>query len=460
MPNLFKITRNGKRSACWHGKVRDGGRWQRVRLFTDMTASTRRLHDLQRDADQRAAGVVTPQMRHAGRPIVEHVADYLAAHRLKGVKPNTHAITANLLRRLVRECGWRTLADLTADGLRAFVTRLIDGGRTTSYGNKFVNTAKAFTNWLAQDQRLATNPLASVRRGNEATAAKNRARRPLDADELIDLLTHDRPDTGRNAWQRDALRRRQAAYAFAVYAGLRRGELADLRWGDLRLNAPIPFIQLRAEQTKNAKADALPLHPYLIAVLAGTTPGDDADAVVATVPDVKTIKKDLARCGIPFADKRGRRADFHALRHTLSTLLCEAGCSDVVRKALTRHADTTVNDGYTHARLREMADALGRLPSPLDAGREQAGVRATGTTGRDGGDHMRDHGGPNTAPNAGPRPAFSGGDRPKIGVASAARSAPQIRVSGGLALALAATGVDRHRGPPTLSGSRPDARAD
>ena len=159
-------------------------------------------------------------------------------------------------------------------------------------------------------------------------------------------------------WLRDALRQRQLAYAFAAYAGLRRGELADLRWGDLRLHATVPFIQLREEQTKNAKADALPLHPYLLALLAALPAGDDDDRVVQTVPDVKTVKKDLARVGIAFTDARGRRADFHALRHTMSTLLCEAGCSDVVRKALTRHADTTVNDGYTHARLRDMADAL------------------------------------------------------------------------------------------------------
>ena len=164
MPNLFKPTRNGKKSTHWYAKLRTDGQWRNVRLYTDKTASERKRQDLQRDADQRAAGVITPQMQHAGRPVGEHVDDYLAAHRLKGVKPNTHAITANLLRRLVRECGWRVLADITASGLRQFITGVMDGGCTASYGNKFINTAKAFTNWLVQDHRLAANPLASVKR--------------------------------------------------------------------------------------------------------------------------------------------------------------------------------------------------------------------------------------------------------------------------------------------------------
>lgn len=55
--------------------------------------------------------------------------------------------------------------------------------------------------------------------------------------------------------------------------GLRRGELRQLRWGDLHLAAPQPYVQLRAENTKNRKADVLPLHPDLAALLKAMMPG-------------------------------------------------------------------------------------------------------------------------------------------------------------------------------------------
>src|SRR6185295_10607092 len=150
---------------------------------------------------------------------------------------------------------------------------------------------------------------------------------------------------------------RRLKYAFALLAGLRRGELADLRWGDLRLHAPRPFIQLRPEQTKNGNADALPLHPYLLELLAALEPGEAGGRVVATVPDMKTMARDLLAAGIAgksdkpgegvrigpgeyiiIADKAGLRVDFHSLRHCYATGLESTGASRPTLKALLRHA--------------------------------------------------------------------------------------------------------------------------
>jgi hypothetical protein len=77
--------------------------------------------------------------------------------------------------------------------------------------------------------------------------------------------------------------------------------------------------------------------------------------------------KDLRKAGVEFTDEGGRRRDFHALRHTFSTNLDRAGCSHATRKALLRHADTDVTDGYSHARLAELAEAVKRLPVPAAA---------------------------------------------------------------------------------------------
>ena len=466
MASLFKTkARDGKKSAAWYGKVKADGQWRKVRLFTDKTASTRRLSDLQREADQRAAGVVTVEMGHAATPVKRHAADYLAALQLSGVKPDHHAITTNLLNRLVADAGWAALADITADSLRAFVTRLLAGGLTVSYGNKFINVAKAFVHWMLRERRIGADPLAGVKRGNEKRAKKRRARRPLHEHELVALLAAEVADTGRNLHARRSLVERRLPYALAAYAGLRRAELADLRWGDLRLHAPVPFVQLREEQTKNGKADALPLHPYLLGLLRSADPGDEDAPVVATVPDIKTLKKDLARVGIDFADAKGRRADFHAFRHTLATNLSAAGCSETNKRAMMRHADESVTDGYSHARLAELADVLARIPSPPDApgAADQRAVR-TGTDGPFGpagrADHIADQSGPNSGPNGGPRLALTGGDGRAEGFRDGGGPNAQVAYTGGLRQPPASSDPDN--APKSLHRKelRPDTQAD
>src|SRR5687767_9169133 len=52
-----------RESTHWYGKVAAGkGRWRTVRLYTDKTASQRRVAELQRLADRRDAGAVTAEV--------------------------------------------------------------------------------------------------------------------------------------------------------------------------------------------------------------------------------------------------------------------------------------------------------------------------------------------------------------------------------------------------------------
>ena len=74
--------------------------------------------------------------------------------------------------------------------------------------------------------------------------------------------------------------------------GLRRSEPLALRWGDMRLSAPHPFIQLRAEMTKSKRADVLPLRGDLAELLRQAKgEADDADGVVKTLPRIPTHRK-------------------------------------------------------------------------------------------------------------------------------------------------------------------------
>ena len=72
------------------------------------------------------------------------------------------------------------------------------------------------------------------------------------------------------------------------------------------------------------------------------------------------------RAGIEFIDAKGRRADFHSLRHTLGTNLALAGTAPRVAMEAMRHSDIRLTTKtYTDTGLLPVSDAVAKLPSFL-----------------------------------------------------------------------------------------------
>src|SRR5262249_14841723 len=88
-----------------------------------------------------------------------------------------------------------------------------------------------------------------------------------------------------------------------------------------------------------------------------------ATPVFATVPTIKTYKRDLERAGIPYKDEQGRQADFHALRVAFGTYLQRAGVPMRTAMQLMRHTDIRLTPNiYTDPSLLDMAGAVESLP--------------------------------------------------------------------------------------------------
>ena len=82
--------------------------------------------------------------------------------------------------------------------------------------------------------------------------------------------------------------------------------------------------------------------------------------------EMETFKRDLRRAGIEFIDAKGRRADFHSLRHTLGTNLALAGTAPRVAMEAMRHSDIRLTTKtYTDTGLLPVSDAVAKLPSFL-----------------------------------------------------------------------------------------------
>ncbi len=70
---------------------------------------------------------------------------------------------------------------------------------------------------------------------------------------------------------------------------------------------------------------------------------------------------------------KGRRAkremgglSFHCLRHTATSLLKNAGVSDVIAREIIGHDSEAVSRAYTHIETSALRSALDKLPNVLD----------------------------------------------------------------------------------------------
>ncbi len=367
MASLFRnsVKRNGKRVVypTWYGRFRDeDGRWRKVPLFTDKTASFRRLNEIQRDADLRRAGVLTPMMDHAGKSIEGHRDDYVADLRGQNVSAQHLKNVESRLEEIIALGEWKRLSDITADSMRGVLNlvgkRQMGGTKekkpiAVSTLNSFLKMARAFVHWLVLRGRLSSDPLAILKKADESKAEKRRARRALSGDEIIRLLDAAPAD-------------RSFAYKFFILSGLRRGEAKQLRVGDLHLAATLPFIQLRTEQTKNGKADTIPVHPELLEGLRERTATKlPAAKVFASIPAMRTLMNDLLAAKVPFVNDTNQRVDLHAQRHTYCTLIAKSGISMKTAQTLMRHGDPRLTmNVYSHVGIFDTASALASVKLP------------------------------------------------------------------------------------------------
>jgi integrase len=285
--------------------------------------------------------------------------------------------------RLISECDWKIFSSITADSFirwRGTATSTVGhsakrGGNILRMGartqNHYLETVRAFCQWSIKRKRLAVHPLADVS-PVETTGQLRRQRRALTEKEITSLLVAVHA-------------RHQLAYRIILGTGLRRDELRLLRWGDVKLDAAMPCIQLRAETTKGKRADVLPLRSDLAKRLKESRgDADDSVSVCRTLPSMDTHKRYLVKAGIPFEDAEHRRADFHSLRHTYGSMLAKAGVAPRIAMSLMRHTDMRLTmNVYTDPRIFDLAGAvetLPALPCVQSSKDEAAGWRESVTT--------------------------------------------------------------------------------
>jgi integrase len=355
-----KRVKNGKAISdrLYRGRYRldDDSSITEVSLNTwDKRVAQQQLEKIVREKQMEQAGILSsePIRKAANCALEKHLDDFVAD--LTALRRDGQYIyeLKNRVRKLIRECHWKQLKDITSD---SFQTWRAKQNRSPKTLNEYLISVCGLLNWMEKHQRIARNPLLHVQKV-QTNGTQVRPRRAFSDDEMSRLLRVAGP--------------RKVLYLTAALTGLRRSELTQLESRDVHLEGPTPFLNVRASTTKNHQQATLALHADIqkdIASLLRELPVGEKRIFAHLMPTMDQFRAELTAAGIKFIDEHGLRADFHSLRHTLATNLARAGTAPRVAMEIMRHSDMRLTTKvYTDAGLLPISDAVLGLPSLVGA---------------------------------------------------------------------------------------------
>jgi len=378
----------------WSVRVSVRGRVQEVSLgVRDRRAAEIEAGKLVQHAELDAVGAGDPFRKHRATPLATHIADFKTTLSARGVVKKYLADRIDCLEAFVEWANVKVLSDVDLAKASAWIADLKARPILTSDGqptgvtlsprtvNRHFQALRQFGLWLVRCQRIAFDPFAGLVPQNEAIDRRH-VRRSFTPHEVAKLLAaarrrplklaeKQRTRAGVSEPERARLvalgGARAAIYAIAVGTGLRRGEIARLRWCDVDLERA--RVSVTAASAKSRREQSVDLHPNLVEELKAIRPrgAPTTDLVFAksVFPSIRTFWADLARARIPRVDAEGRVVDFHALRHTFVTWLAASGAHPRTAQALARHASIeTTMERYTDVRLLDLRGTVAKLPMP------------------------------------------------------------------------------------------------
>ena len=342
-----------KKSRIWRGRYRFAGKlkYTEVSLETaDKQSAKKRLDEIVQELEREAAGIIAPKIQResALQSLTKHLQDFITDLESTGHADTYTSLLDYRIRRLIKECEWTLPRDVTVNSFQLWRQHQVNPAKTL---NDYLEAASCLLNWMIENGRIIANPLASVKRV-DTSGQKTRIRRAFTSDEILRLLAVSKV--------------RAVIYLMALRTGLRRKELMHLDKSDPKLDAPLPFVEVKSWQTKNGKPAKIPLRPDVVRALREMLQErgqDDNNLLFVKFPRIERFKRDLKSAGIAYIDADGRVADFHSLRKTFCTDLANAGIARRVHMELMRHSDSRLTDEiYTDEALLETGLAISKLP--------------------------------------------------------------------------------------------------
>jgi len=303
--------------------------------------------DAQREAESLIPAKSTRRAKQ--QPILELFAAFLVYARKDNSKDYIRQIE-HRLPTLAKECGWKTLRDVTTKSFEDW--RSTQTRYTPRTLNHYLAAAWVFLNWIERTYEIP-NTLKRIEKYSVQPKYPE-GPRAFSREELICLLA--------------AAKKWKLLYLLLALTGLRIKEARQLCWADVHLGDK-PHLKLRPEATKSKRADVIPLFPVLAKALAAHRPSyaKPSDPVFRKgVAEVGTLRRDAAKAGIPLLDEFNRPMGFHTFRRTFISLLHASGIYPRTVMQLARHRSLDLtNWTYTDTMKLRTGEAIEKLGSLL-----------------------------------------------------------------------------------------------
>jgi integrase len=256
----------------------------------------------------------------------------------------------------------RNLNRITPRDIQRFRDAELEAGKHPRTCNFAVKHLRMPFNVARRQGLITHNPAEAVEMlptDNEST------KQPFDLEQVKAILKAAQGD-----WR--------GAIMVALYTGARLADVTDMRWESVDLQNK--WISFRAGKT--SQRIKIPMHEslhdfllelrapdsgkaFLFPTLAGKRTGGKSGLSMA-------FKRIMARARVSGEVARERKGDagrtvntlsFHSLRHTLTSIMANAGVPVEVRQKFTGHASAEMNQHYTHHEIETLRAAVEKLPA-------------------------------------------------------------------------------------------------
>ncbi len=381
-----------------------GGKKERIALeTTDEQTAWEKVRLEFRRRKERSLGITDDRLEQAGRPIAEHLDEWLAGVAAGDVGPSRVSLLRSRVEWLIMAAKWQRITDIKKSSCEAALAKLMrtpgrgkgsagkGRGASPATRNHYLSHARQFCAWLAADGRLTMNPLLSLEKANDQVDIRHARRCPgeLEVRVLFEHLAGLQVDHPPRTIHRSMTPPQRAlGYMVAMCSGLRAGELSRLTVASFDLTAGQLKVPARSDKARKKRTVALPrwLCELLLTWLeAGAALWADADkgnlgdclrgdlaaaragwiAGAGAAPALRLAREQSTVCLYEIGTEDGPTYwDAHAMRHWYVTQIASTeGISPATLQALARHSDSRLTLGvYTHAKESGARAAVEQLP--------------------------------------------------------------------------------------------------
>jgi integrase len=268
------------------------------------------------------------------------------------------------------------LEHFTVQDAQEYRKKLLATGKSNRSVNLDFKVIRSMFRYAHRSNLIDFNPLEAI----ESLPVDGESHVPFTLQQVADII-----EVAKDDWK--------TLVILGFTTGARLGDLARLEWKNIDWEKKLLcFRQTKTKRHLKSRDLVLPIHPMFERQLKALGAPKKKGPLMPEISNIVETKGTGGRQGLsrlflelmdvakveqpeieaPKASKQnGRKGarlrpllSFHSFRHTLASILHNAGVAPEIRQKITGHASAAVHQIYTHTEIDTLRNAILRLPEP------------------------------------------------------------------------------------------------